>query len=531
MQKLNLKRIASIKWLWPAIIIMMVIIAGCGENLESGTVLDTSPKEEEESPTIPGENSSEVVEACDVGAQDSALIQGQIPDWSKLPISACYQLWLQLNEDPRNYEGKAKITYTNSSQEALDEIVFRLYPNADLIYGGNLEVISAKISDNPVEPEIFLEDETGLRLSVDKPIQPGKTVVIEMDFNGRLTDGFQDAPGTYGLFNYSQDEETATYINWYPILALKGEEGWQTKPVIGIGDAVVSEVGLYLVEVAAPTNLQVIAGGSLINQQSQEGVEIYQFASGPVRDFPVVASPNFSLIQDEVDGVVINHWGLPGGEDRWEEALQASINSLMVFNESFGPYPYRELDIAVVPLQLASGVEYPGLFLMRDDLYSDDSDRSFLLSTIISHETAHQWWYGLVGNNVIEDPWQDEALTSFSSLLYLEQFEPQVNQGTIAYFEQVKDEVDRDLPNSDIGQPVEAFIQQPENYSPVVYSKGAVFFLELRKEIGDQAFFGALQDYFSSNKYKIASPESLLGAFEKSCRCELDDLYSEWGLQ
>jgi hypothetical protein len=448
-----------------------------------------------------------------------------------LPINACYQLWLQINDDPREYDGKAVITYHNTSGEAVDELVFRLYPNADRIYGGNLEVTSATISGNLIQPEVFLEDETGLRLRLDEPIQPDETVLIELEFIGQLTNGFEDFPGTYGIFNYSQEDNVATYINWYPILALRDESGWRAEPVIGIGDAVVSEVGLYLVEVAAPDDLQIVTGGSLIDQEVKEGVEISRFASGPVRDFPVIASPNFSLVQDEVDGVTVRHWGLPGGGEIWDAALQSSVDSLKVFNEAFGSYPYRELDIVVVPLQLAAGVEYPGLFLMRDDLYTDSQGGSFLLTTVISHETAHQWWYGLVGNDVIAHPWQDEALTTFSSLLYLEQFEPQVNRGTIEYFEQVKSDIDQELSNSDIGQPVAEFVQQPENYSPVVYSKGAVFFLELRRKIGDQAFFGALKDYFSKYQYKIAPPESLLEAFENSCQCELDDFYSEWGVQ
>ena len=522
-------------WRWAVFLslILVILSAGCGNNAEPEKVIDATPPELEkaEDEIIQSQTISRVIQDCDVGSQEAVLISEQIPDWSILPINACYQLWLQLKDDPRAYDGRAQITYTNETKESLDELVFRLYPNADRVYGGSLDIKSAQISGNHLQPEIFLEDNTGLRLNLEDPIQPGETVVIELDFNGRLTNGFQDSPGTYGIFTYSERDDVATFINWYPILAVRQDGDWQSEPVIGIGDAVISEVGLYLVEITAPADLQVVTGGSLIGEESQNGEKVYRFASGPVRDFPVVASPNFIMIQDEVDAVNIQHWGLSGGEELWDEALQSSANSLEVFNELFGRYPYRELDIVVVPLQLASGVEYPGLFLMRDDLYSNSQGRSFLLTTIISHETAHQWWYGLVGNDVIENPWQDEALTTFSSLIYLEQFEPQVHDGTVYHFEQISEEVNDNLANSGVRQPVAAFIDQAENYSPVVYSKGALFFLELRKEIGDQAFFTALQEYFSNNLYKIASPDSLLDEFENSCQCELRNFYSEWGLQ
>jgi aminopeptidase N len=189
------------------------------------------------------------------------------------------------------------------------------------------------------------------------------------------------------------------------------------------------------------------------------------------------------------------------------------------------------MDVVSVPLQLASGVEYPGLFLMKDKLYFLDKEQPYLLTTIIAHEVAHQWWYALVGNDVIEHPWQDEALTTFSSLLYLEQFQPRVYDGTVEYFRKVADEIESIRSNTGIGQPVSSFKSQPAQYSSVVYSKGAMFFVELRNKIGDQAFFQALQAYFSQNQYQLASPGSLLSEFEKACQCDLSDFYLQWGLK
>ena len=40
------------------------------------------------------------------------------------------------------------------------------------------------------------------------------------------------------------------------------------------------------------------------------------------------------------------------------------------------------------------------------------------LEYVTVHETAHQWWYGVVGNDQIDEPWLDEALTEYSTILY-----------------------------------------------------------------------------------------------------------------
>jgi hypothetical protein len=509
---------------------LAMAVAGCGGGPESIQTLERENNFKEGTKATPPtpKMDSDVLEACNQVDQESALVPGQVVDWNELELSTCYQLWMNLLQDRRGYEGKADITYTNESGDTQDDLVFRLYPNAEKVYSGELEVTSTWVDGTQILPDVFLPDQTGLRLPLIDPVKPGDTVVIEMEFQGRLNDGLESSPDAYGIFNYSQDEDVATYANWYPILAEWENGDWKAQPVSGVGDAVVSEVGLYLVEITTPQEIQVITSGMQINHSSTADSELYSFASGPVREFFVVSGTNFTSTQSETGGNLIKHWGLPGGEGRSGEALQATVDSLVVFGERFGPYPYRELEVVSAPMQLASGVEYPGLFLMRDDLYYPNSEQPYLLSLIIAHETAHQWWYGLVGSDVLTHPWQDEALTTFSSLLYLEQFQPQVYSGTVAYFTKLSNDLNQKL---DIGRPVSSFINSPEIYSPIVYSQGSLFFVELRDKIGDKDFFEALRSYFTNNIYHIAAPQDLLVEFSNACQCDLDEFFNQWGVK
>jgi aminopeptidase N len=255
------------------------------------------------------------------------------------------------------------------------------------------------------------------------------------------------------------------------------------------------------------------------------------FITGPVREFILLASPNFTLREDQVGGVAIHHWGLPAGQPRWAEALQATAESLSLFDQRFGSYPYAELDVVAVPLKLASGVEYPGVFLLGASQYEPDAQRPFLLGIVVSHETAHQWWYGVVGSDVLLHPWQDEALATFSSLLYQQDYQSRSYAGTLGFYEQAVSQVDQGSGDTSVDQPVEAFINRPNEYSPIVYDKGALFFVNLHDKLGDQVFFDALQSYYSAQHYKMASPADLLGAFETSCSCDLSDFYAQWGVE
>ena len=479
--------------------------------------------------TLSAEPVEPVPDGCPIEDQIPAMRSGQ-PAWDETAVQACYELELSIGENPAEYAGKARIVVPNRTGSAYDDLVFRLYPNADRIYGGRLELDEARVAGQPVEPEQLLADGTAVRLALAEPVPPGKSIEVELAFSGQTPVDLNNQEWVYGVFNFDSGDQVLVLANWFPILAAWRDGDWQVEPVYGVGDAVVSETALFELEVTAPKDWQVITTGSEIGRTEWDGGVVRTFASGPVRDFIVVASPNFVGQQMETYGVLVHHWGLPGGEGRWDEALQATVDALGVFEQRFGPYPYAELDVVAAPLQLASGVEYPGLFLLESQLYQPDDEQPFLLGLVAAHEVAHQWWYSVVGSDVVAHPWQDEALATFSSLVYQEEYQPGVLAGTIRHYQGRQQAAEDSKGDTGIGQPVQAFLDRIEIYSPVIYSKGALFFVDLRQEIGEEAFFKALKSYYAKYTGRIASPEELLGEFENACQCDLDQVYAFWGV-
>ena len=41
----------------------------------------------------------------------------------------------------------------------------------------------------------------------------------------------------------------------------------------------------------------------------------------------------------------------------------------------------------------------------------------FTNPSAIQHEVAHQWWYGIVGNDEFHDPWLDEGFATWTERL------------------------------------------------------------------------------------------------------------------
>jgi len=141
-----------------------------------------------------------------------------------------------------------------------------------------------------------------------------------------------------------------------------------------------------------------------------------------------------------------------------------------------------------------------------------------MLEFTVAHEVCHQWWGLTVGSDSIGHPWQDESLTNYCTVLYF-----RWQHGA----DSAKQQVDSELmlsystaqmmgsPDMAVDSPVYAFKDQNQ-YSAVVYSKGALFFQALEKSMGEEAFEKSLQQYYQSYAFKNATPDQMMACFESN---------------
>jgi aminopeptidase N len=230
------------------------------------------------------------------------------------------------------------------------------------------------------------------------------------------------------------------------------------------------------------------------------------------------------VISTTVNGTIVNSYYLPEDEAGGERVLRYASDSLRIYNELFGRYPFSELDVVETPTK-AGGIEYPGLIVVADRFY--ERERGFF-ELVAAHEVAHQWWYSLVGSDQVDEPWLDEALTNYSTVFYYESvYGKEEGESFIKnYFEEAYRKVVEEGRDMAVAQPVAAFSR--EDYGPIVYGKGPLFFHSLRGEVGDKVYLAIMQEYLRRHKYGIATPESFLEVAEEVSKRELDSLYEEW---
>jgi aminopeptidase N len=273
--------------------------------------------------------------------------------------------------------------------------------------------------------------------------------------------------------------------------------------------------------------------GNEVESVPKEDLVTHHFVSGPTRDFVMAADADFQVESITVGETVVNSYFNPDDPVTGHAVLTAGAQALEVYNRLGGEYPYEELDLAQIDLgNGAGGVEFPQLVFISGDYYGAGNALSLVpgfLEFVVAHEVAHQWWYGLVGNNQYLHAFIDEGLSNYLTIVYFEEIygeeaaQQQVNYNLKAtYFTRLFNDGDEI-----VDQPTDDFPSQ-RSYGSIVYGKAALGFGEVRAAIGDEAFFNGLRGYVGEFRFKVAAPSDLKAAFESASGMNLDELWHHW---
>jgi hypothetical protein len=429
-----------------------------------------------------------------------------------------YQLDLTLKPETGLVEGSCILEYTNNEGEALAELYFHLYPNAPLFSEGSqkkgfLTVDEVLLNKGAVT---WKQEGTLLQIKLPEPLPPGEGTVLELAFKVQV-------PPLGERFGVRQG--IVSLGNWYPILAVYENGAWCLDPYYEIGDPFYSDVALYRVTLRLPRPYGVAATGNLreVKKLSWWQKELY-FETGPVRDFALAVSKNYQVARREVGGITVQSFYLRNQEEGGRLALEAACEALVFFQEVFGPYPYDQFSVAVSGF-FAGGMEYPNLVFISSELYRPGAEK--MLEYVVVHETAHQWWYGLVGNDQIREPWLDEGLADFSTNLFYEFCRPdeqgRVPGSPLDLYELYQGEAARGI----IRRPLGEFSSELE-YSLLVYGKGSLVFAELRQILGDEAFFQLLKEYAAEYSYRHATIADFIRLCGRYTDLDLGQFFYKW---
>jgi hypothetical protein len=219
-------------------------------------------------------------------------------------------------------------------------------------------------------------------------------------------------------------------------------------------------------------------------------------------------------------------------------------NTIRLFSNFFGPYPYQHLSVTSLPISYSYGQGWPGLIYLWSGSFLDATQRHAigfkdgveLTDFFRGHESSHQWWGHRVGWKSYHDQWLSEGFAEFSGNLYVQ------------YRENVKEYVNRwkrekeSLKRPDIkGHTIESLgpiwmgrrIRSSEtdggSYQDLIYSKGGLVLHMLRMQLWDahspdpdHLFKDMMRDYCKTFNNQAASTDDFKTIVDKHMTRNMD---------
>lgn len=441
---------------------------------------------------------------------------GLVPEYqdvlNELPYASIYEIKFNIADDMAKVNGSETVTYTNAEEIDLNEVRLRLFAN---ILGGKMRVDNVTVNGEAVKPTYSLNDSL-MTVPLKNPLKPKESLTLGMDFDLTVP---QTVELNYGVQAYYDDVLALAHA--YPVIVVYDDEGWNAEIPPQSGDVTYADMSFFEVTVEAPKGVTLVGSGREINRQEDGDRQTVKYAAGPVRDFYLAASPEYEVFTKKADGVEIRFYTRDYLQDGAESALETATHAIEVFEEHYAPYPYTELDFVSTPT-FALGIEYPGMIAINQEILTPNHP---YLEATVAHEVGHQWFYNLVGNDQLDDPWLDESLTQFITLQYFsDMYGKNGERGFRSDLEGRWNSIGRmDIP---VGLPVRDY--SDAEYGAIVYGRGGLFFEALRDEMGDKKFDAFIQDYTESNSWDIATPEKLKVQAEEHCKCDLTPLFENW---
>ena len=330
---------------------------------------------------------------------------------------------LKIVVDVENFviSGTESVIYYNNSGVELDELYFTLYPNAFDDGEGIPAVIDEETYPNGFDPgyidievrehEYSIIDDIFLKIDLSSPLGPGETENIYMDFEIKIPEM---------KYRFGHYEDIIYAGNCFPQACVYMDGQWALYPYISRGDPFFSEAANWNIDLMLDRDWELATSGTVVKKFENGLLYEYEIEAPLTRDYAFSCSPSYESLTGDYNDITIYSYYMPGHEIGGAYSLQYAIDSIELFEEIYGDYPYESFTIAETHLGVGAGMEYPQLVFI-DSYYYDIYDESFFEITVV-HEVAHQWWYSVVGNDEYKESYIDESLAQYSTLMYFKNY-------------------------------------------------------------------------------------------------------------
>jgi len=442
-----------------------------------------------------------------------------------------YMVNLEINPEERFVSGVMTISFQNTSAYALDRVFFNMSLNAFAegfpyspflpafernIFNhgpdfGRIDVLHATINLNPAEFDV---KHTLLTIYLDEYLASEDVVEIGLAFEARIP----------RISHRTGGNDYAMWLgNFLPTLPVFSDGHWHIYPYYPVGSPFFTQTSNFLVNITAPYNYTVVSTGHGVRDEGEVSAST-SIEAGLVRDFAfAVLSPAYNSRRILTDaGIEISIYYREAFED--DEIVDAILATAQAAFEFFaariGTYPYLTFVIVESELFMRDSIKYPGMMFVDSQHL-----RSNAVHGSIVRDVGYQWFYNMVGNNPVTEPWLSHGLVSFLQLS-LTMDEDEIHQHMLGIHQQLERVFNR-MYYTELSRSLDYFNSWAD-FRNVQLFRGKLLFYDLWQKMGSDEFDQFVRTYFERYAFSIATAQGMMAVAKEIHPEPLDDFFHDW---
>ena len=478
-----------------------------------------------------------------------------VPYWQQ---DVAYEITARLDEPAGVLSGTERIRYQNASPDTLTSFSLHLHLNAfrpgsrwadaDSVEGRRRyndlrdpdfafnHVRDVRLMGEPVAAVYpYAPDSTIVRFALPRPLLPGESMTVELGWDARPS----TVPRRQGRQGRRFD-----FAQWYPKVVVYDRYGWEEHPLYPAGEFY-GEFGRFTVDLDVPEDQVVGATGVPVcgdpgweraNRAPDRPIEYqrdYYGAATPPADacagaepgrkrirwyaervhhFALSLNPDYRYEGGHFGEVAVHVLYQPGDEPTWGGgiAVQRTEAALAWLDRLYGPFGWPQL--TNVHRIEGGGTEFPMM------VHNGSADQG-----LIVHEVGHNYTMGILANNEWREGWLDEGFTSFQTSWFWE------TMGRPSYGETEADVLQLDLDDWSEPPGLESQAYRDfTSYNIAIYTRGELFFHQLRAIVGDETMHRILQTFYERWKYRHVDEAAFRAVAEEVSRRDLTNFFAQW---
>lgn len=401
-----------------------------------------------------------------------------------------YDLDLEYKVEPNALSGEATLHVTVGDAELKN---FTL----DLAAG----MVARRVSATKVKVAKFKQSGGKLRITLGEPAQAGQEFKLTVRYGGNP----QSIRSTWGPIGWEETESGALVASqpngapsWFPC------------------DDHPSQKATFDFKIQADTPFTVVCPGKQVSKRRSGSMTAWHYSTGePLATY--LATVNVGEFSSYDMGRNTSVFAPAQLKPQVDEEFARQQDMLDFFEERFGDYPFPDYRVVVTEDALEIPLEAQGLSIFGSNHIKGDH----VFERLIAHELSHQWFGNSCGVGNWADIWLNEGFACYSEWLWFEHSTGRNAHESAHSHYKVLLRKGQDLLLSDPGA--------KDMFDDRVYKRGAIFVHALRRELGDDAFFGAIRSYLAAARHSTTTPADVLAVFRQAGNpSAIDALSTDW---